>query len=50
MQWRNSERRFGLVALSLHWLIAALFLVMLAIGVTMTRLPLTDPWTFPLYQ
>ena len=29
MQWRNSERRFGLVALSLHWLIAALFLVML---------------------
>ncbi|GMV61566.1 MAG: hypothetical protein AMXMBFR74_07350 [Parvibaculum sp.] len=50
MQWRNSERRFGLVALSLHWLIAAFFLVMLAIGVTMTRLPLTDPWTFPLYQ
>lgn len=32
MQWRNSERRFGLVALSLHWLIAVLFLVMLAIG------------------
>ena len=50
MQWRSSEIRFGLVALSLHWLIAALFLTMLAIGVVMTRLPLTDPWTFPLFQ
>lgn len=50
MQWRNSTIRFGIVAISLHWLIAALFLAMLAIGVTMTRLPLTDPWTFPLFQ
>ncbi|HCX66481.1 MAG TPA: cytochrome B [Rhodobiaceae bacterium] len=50
MQWRNSEIRFGLAAVSLHWLIAVLFLAMLAIGVTMVRLPLTDPWTFPLFQ
>ncbi|MEP2829949.1 cytochrome b [Parvibaculum sp.] len=50
VQWRNSERRFGLAAVLLHWLIAVLFLAMLAIGVTMTRLPLTDPWTFPLFQ
>lgn len=50
MQLRNSAERFGLVALGLHWLVAALFLVMLAIGFAMTNLPLTHPWTFPLYQ
>ncbi|MDZ4382274.1 MAG: cytochrome b [Parvibaculum sp.] len=50
MQWRNSDIRFGLAAVSLHWLVAALFLFMLALGVWMTRLPLTDPWTFPAYQ
>ncbi len=50
MQLRNSETRFGLVAVSLHWLVALLFIVMLALGVTMTRLALTDPLTFPLYQ
>jgi cytochrome b561 len=50
VQWRNSKIRFGLAAVSLHWLIAVLFLAMLAIGVTMVRLPLTDPWTFPLFQ
>ena len=50
MQLRNSETRFGLVAVALHWLVALLFLFMLGLGVTMTRLSLTDPWTFPLYQ
>ncbi|MCF8470325.1 MAG: cytochrome b [Parvibaculum sp.] len=50
MQLRNSETRFGLVAVALHWLVALLFLFMLGLGVTMTRLSLTDPLTFPLYQ
>lgn len=50
MQLRNSDARFGLVAVTLHWLVALLFLFMLAIGVTMTRLSLTDPLTFPLFQ
>lgn len=50
MQLRNSSLRFGLVAVSLHWLIAGLFLAMVAIGFVMTNLALTDPRTFPLYQ
>lgn len=49
-QIRNNPIRFGLVAVTLHWLIAGLFLAMVAIGLTMTNLALTDPWTFPLYQ
>lgn len=50
MQLRNSETRFGLVAVFLHWLIALLFIAMIAIGLTMTSLALTHPLTFPLYQ
>ncbi len=50
MQLRNSETRFGLVAVFLHWLIALLFVAMIAIGLTMTSLALTHPLTFPLYQ
>lgn len=50
MQIRNSSIRFGLVAVTLHWLIAAFFLAMVVIGLTMTNLALTDPRTFPLYQ
>lgn len=50
MQLRNSETRFGLIAVFLHWLIALLFIAMIAIGLAMTSLALTDPLTFPLYQ
>lgn len=50
MQLSNSQDRYGILSIALHWLVAALFLAMLAIGVVMTRLPLTDPLTFPLYQ
>jgi cytochrome b561 len=42
--------RYGLVAVTLHWLIALLFLMMIGLGLTMTHLPITDPWTFPLFQ
>ena len=50
MQLRNSSERYGLVAIALHWTVAALFLSQVAIGIYMTDLPLTDPRTFPLYQ
>jgi len=50
MQLRNSATRFGLVAISLHWLIALLFFAMIALGLTMTELALTHPLKFPLYQ
>ena len=50
MQLHNTQNRYGLLSIALHWLIAALFLAMLAIGIVMTRLPFTDPLTFPLYQ
>ena len=50
MQLRNSSERYGLVAIALHWTVAALFLGQIAIGIYMTDLPLTDPRTFPLYQ
>lgn len=50
MQLRNDENRFGLIAVSFHWLVALLFFAMVAIGLAMTNLPLTHPLTFPLYQ
>ncbi|MAB14265.1 cytochrome b [Parvibaculum sp.] len=50
MQLSNSQDRYGILSITLHWLVAILFLAMLAIGLVMTRLPLTDPLTFPLYQ
>src|SRR5262245_22666540 len=50
MIWRNSTVRYGAVAMTLHWLIAALILFMLGLGLFMTRLEDTDPRTFPLFQ
>lgn len=50
MQLRNLSERYGLVAIALHWTVAALFLSQVAIGIYMTDLPLTDPRVFPLYQ
>jgi len=50
VQLRNSTERYGLVAIALHWAVAALFLSQIALGIFMTTLPLTDPRTFPLYQ
>ena len=50
MQLRNSSERYGLVAIALHWTIAALFMSQVALGAFMTTLPLTDPRVFPLYQ
>lgn len=50
MQFRNDEHSFGLVAVSFHWLTALLFFAMLALGLAMTALALTDPLKLPLYQ
>ncbi len=50
METRNSLLRYGNVAMTLHWLIAALVLLNLALGLTMTDLPRSDPNRFMLYQ
>jgi cytochrome b561 len=48
MQLRNTETRFGLVSISFHWLLALLIIVMLALGLYMTTLPVS-PQKFKLY-
>lgn len=50
MPTRNSLLRYGTVAMTLHWLIAALVLVNVTLGLTMTDLPHSDPNRFMLYQ
>jgi len=50
MIWSNSKIRYGAVAMTLHWLIAAMILFMLGLGFFMTRLDETDERTFPLFQ
>ncbi len=47
---RNSQARFGLVAISFHWFTALLFLGNIGLGLYMTSLPLGDPNLFPLFQ
>jgi cytochrome b561 len=50
MDAQNSRLRYGGVAMSLHWLIAALVLVNLSIGLYMADLPRTDTSRFMLFQ
>ena len=50
MIWGNSRDRYGAVAMTLHWLLAALIVFMLGLGLFMTSLEETDPRTFPLFQ
>lgn len=50
MMWGNSRSRYGAVAMTLHWVLAAAILFMLWLGLTMTSLDETDPRTFPLFQ
>lgn len=40
MRLTNSDRRYGAVALSLHWIVAGLVFAAIAIGAYMTDLPL----------
>jgi len=46
----NSRDRYGAVAMTLHWLLAAAILFMLWLGLFMTSLEDSDPRTFPLFQ
>jgi cytochrome b561 len=46
----NNRLRYGAVAMTLHWLLAAAILFMLWLGLFMTSLEETDPRTFPLFQ
>lgn len=48
--WGNSKTRYGAVAISLHWLIAAAILFMFWLGPFMANLPETDERQFPLFQ
>lgn len=50
MPVKNTEDRYGAVAMTLHWLIALGFIAMLGLGLYMADLPLSDPNKFPLYQ
>jgi cytochrome b561 len=50
MTWGNSTVRYGSVAMTLHWLLAAAILFMLGLGPFMTSLDENDPRTFPLFQ
>ncbi|GGB42230.1 cytochrome b561 [Roseibium aquae] len=47
---RNTKTGYGRVAILFHWSMALLVLGMLAGGLYMTRLPITDPFTFQVYQ
>jgi cytochrome b561 len=40
MRWRNSEHSYGIVAQALHWLVAALVLLQLGLGLYAAGLPL----------
>jgi cytochrome b561 len=39
LQLQNSERRYGVVAMALHWLMALLMSALVVLGLYMTRLP-----------
>lgn len=50
MTVRNNKLRYGSVAMTLHWLIAASVLVNLGLGLYMADLPRSDPYRFLLFQ
>ena len=44
MMWRNTADAYGLIQMTLHWLIALLVAVLLPLGLWMTGLDYYDPW------
>ena len=50
MSLRNTARRYGTVAMSLHWLIAAFVIVNIGFGLYMGDLPRSDPNKFAIMQ
>lgn len=50
MAVRNSLLRYGSIAMTLHWVIAALIITNIAIGLYMGGLPRSDPNAFQIFQ
>lgn len=44
MQWRNTEQRYGLVHVALHWLTATTVVGLFALGLWMVGLTYHHPW------
>ncbi len=44
MQWKNSTTHFGLIAVTLHWLVAITVFGLFALGLWMTGLDYYDSW------
>ncbi len=44
MQWKNTSSRYGMVAVTLHWLIAIVVFCLFALGWWMTGLDYYDSW------
>jgi len=44
LQWRNTDTRYGIASIGLHWLIAAAAIGLFALGVWMVELTYYDPW------
>lgn len=42
--WRNTRNSYGLVSISLHWLVALAVIGLFALGVWMVELTYYDPW------
>lgn len=48
MNFKNNDSRFGIIAISFHWLMALLIIGMLIVGLYMVGLP-SEPFKFELY-
>jgi len=44
MQWKNSTTHFGLIAITLHWLVAITVFSLFGLGLWMTGLDYYDSW------
>ena len=44
MQWKNSTTHFGMIAVSLHWLVAITVFSLFGLGLWMTGLDYYDSW------
>ena len=42
--WRNTDEAYGIVAIALHWLVAAVVVGLFALGLWMVGLDYYDPW------
>ena len=44
MQWKNTNKRYGLIAMSLHWLVALIVFGLFTLGLWMTGLDYYHQW------